>query len=51
MKKPKPKPKLGTCCACGYSGGEETDCPKMDDGTHCDHYWDGPEETPKEVKP
>ncbi len=34
----------GTCCACGYAGAEETDCPKRADGRHCYHWWDGPAE-------
>ncbi len=34
--------KDGVCCACGYDGEEETPCPKREDGTHCEHWWDGP---------
>jgi hypothetical protein len=34
----------GTCCSCGYSGGEETECPAREDKVHCNHWWDGPEE-------
>ena len=34
----------GKCCACGYSEPEETECPKSEDGVHCDHWWDGHDE-------
>ena len=34
----------GVCCACGYAEPEESICPKMDDGVHCVHWWDGDEE-------
>lgn len=34
----------GVCCACGYTDPDETPCPARDDGTHCVHWWDGPEE-------
>lgn len=44
----KPKPKDGKCCTCGYEGdgpeGADTPCPKSEDETHCEHYWNGPEE-------
>jgi hypothetical protein len=32
----------GKCCACGYSGEEETPCHHSPDGNHCEHWWDGP---------
>lgn len=35
----------GRCCSCGYEGEEGTPCPVQEDGTHCEHWWDGPEET------
>lgn len=35
------EPINGTCCACGYSGDEETPCLKREDGAHCEHWWDG----------
>jgi hypothetical protein len=39
------EPVSGVCCACGYTGDEETPCPTRDDGhSHCDHWWDGPNE-------
>ena len=44
---PKPKPmtpeerKDGTCCACFYDGVKETPCPKREDRTHCEHWWEG----------
>jgi len=31
----------GVCCNCGYHGQEETPCPEREDGTHCEHWWDG----------
>ena len=31
----------GVCCDCGYEGREETPCTKREDGTHCEHWWDG----------
>lgn len=34
----------GTCCSCGYTGEEETTCPRAVDGQHCEHWWDGTEE-------
>lgn len=34
---------LGTCCACGNSEPEETPCPKREDRTHCNCWWDGEE--------
>lgn len=37
-------PLEGVCCQCAYAGEEETPCPKRDDETHCNHWWDGPEE-------
>ena len=40
---------LGTCCACGYSGEEETECPARKDRCHCVHWWDAPPEP--EAKP
>ncbi len=39
----------GTCCSCGDTGPEETECLKRKDKTHCNHWWDGTdEENPKE---
>lgn len=32
----------GRCCSCGYDGEEDMPCPKREDGTHCDHRRDGP---------
>jgi hypothetical protein len=40
----------GVCCSCGYSGEDESPCPKREDGTHCNCWWDGEPET-KETKP
>lgn len=37
-----PEPVNGTCCACGYSGPEEIECPKRPGDSCCDHWWDGP---------
>ncbi len=34
----------GTCCSCGYSGDGETRCAQSDDGAHCEHWYDGPDE-------
>ena len=34
-------PSSGVCCSCGYSGEEETECPKREDKTHCEHWWEG----------
>jgi hypothetical protein len=34
----------GTCCSCGYNGAEDTPCQAREDRTHCEHWWDGPEE-------
>jgi hypothetical protein len=34
----------GVCCGCGYCGEEETPCPKRDDGVHCWHWYDGPDD-------
>lgn len=34
----------GKCCSCGYEGKEETPCPKREDKTHCEHWWDGNQE-------
>jgi hypothetical protein len=40
-----PSPSInGTCCSCGYSGAEETPCQAREDRTHCEHWWDGPDE-------
>jgi hypothetical protein len=37
-----PRPVTGTCCACGYSEAEDVgECPKMEDGIHCNHWFDG----------
>lgn len=30
----------GKCCACGYIGKQDTDCPKREDNTHCFHWFD-----------
>ena len=35
------QPVDGRCCDCGYEGHEETECPKREDKTHCEHWWDG----------
>lgn len=43
VKKHDPKPTSGTCCFCGFSGEEETECPDSMDETHCEHWWDGPD--------
>ena len=32
----------GKCCSCGYTGEEETRCPKRDDEIHCVHWSQGP---------
>lgn len=45
-----PKGVEGLCCKCGYSGVEETPCPKDEDG-HCQHWWDGDPETPGPTPP
>jgi len=34
---------LGVCCTCGQSEPYPDDCPKREDGTHCDCWWDGPD--------
>lgn len=39
--------RCGTCCDCGYSGDDETPCEKREDGTHCEHWWEGPDEEAK----
>ena len=36
-------PTRGACCACGYGASDETPCPAREDGTHCNHWWDGPD--------
>jgi hypothetical protein len=41
----------GKCCSCGYDGEDETPCPKREDGTHCDHWWDGPDEPARAPSP
>jgi len=33
----------GTCCSCGYSGQEETECLNREDKTHCECWWEGTE--------
>ena len=43
-----PRPVGGKCCACGYTGEEETPCPKRPGDSHCDHWWDGPDAPPGE---
>lgn len=30
----------GVCCACGYTGEEETPCKIHPSGDHCIHWWD-----------
>jgi hypothetical protein len=40
----RPAPAEGVCCSCGYGGSEAGDCPSREDGTHCDHWQDGPDE-------
>ena len=44
------KPIDGTCCSCGYSGADETPCLKREDGTHCEHWCDGPSFTCSECE-
>jgi hypothetical protein len=39
-----PAPTGGRCCSCGYDGEAETPCEKREDETHCDHWWDGPDD-------
>lgn len=37
----------GTCCFCGKRGhfdDPETPCAKSPDESHCEHWWDGPDE-------
>ena len=34
----------GRCCSCGYSGAAESACTGRDDGVHCEHWQDGPDE-------
>jgi len=34
----------GTCCACGYVGKEEIECPKNIGESCCNHWWNGTEE-------
>jgi hypothetical protein len=41
---PRREPVTGVCCACGYDGEVETDCPEREDGQHCMHWYDGPED-------
>ena len=32
----------GVCCDCGASDPEGSEvCPTREDGTHCEHWWDG----------
>lgn len=38
------EPKSGKCCSCGYEGVEESRCLFRADYTHCEHWWDGPDE-------
>ncbi len=40
---------LGVCCKCGYAKPKETACPKGD-GTHCNHWWDGPNAEQKDAE-
>jgi len=40
----------GRCCTCGYDGEDETPCPLRVDATHCEHWWDGPEEEDPESR-
>ncbi len=42
--KNKKQPKNGVCCSCGYKGKEQTECPKREDGVHCECWWDGPDQ-------
>ena len=37
-------PVNGVCCGCGYDGEDETPCVGRSDGTHCVHWWDGPDD-------
>ena len=42
---PMPKAaKPGVCCACGFSGEEETACLRRPDRQHCQHWWEGADE-------
>ncbi len=34
----------GKCCDCGYIGEKETKCPNREDKTHCECWWDGPDQ-------
>jgi hypothetical protein len=36
--------KAGVCCACGFTGEEETVCYRRADQQHCVHWWDGTDE-------
>jgi hypothetical protein len=36
-------PVNGICCTCGFSGEEEALCPSWADGTHCRHWYNGPD--------
>lgn len=38
----------GVCCSCGYAAEEETPCFEREDGTHCEHWWDGSWDGPEE---
>lgn len=34
-------PEAGKCCDCGATDAVSESCSIRDDGTHCDHWWDG----------
>ncbi len=40
------RPIGGICCQCGYGSPGETPCSKREDGTHCNHWWDGDDTPP-----
>lgn len=48
---PNEQTKDGRCCSCGYDGEVETPCLKREDETHCEHWWDGPEEVALVMSP
>lgn len=36
-------PVAGRCCSCGYDGDLNEACAAREDGSHCHHWWDGPD--------
>ena len=34
----------GTCCFCGETEEDDGFCPESEDQTHCNHWWEGPDE-------